>query len=161
MKRACLFDPNFRFSHPRSDVTPSEQQHDDLAGERWTLEHAQRMAGHESPRTFFDDQPEPEPMSRLRQKIRDNDRFSRTGHSKQDAMLRSVSELHGSVMVPESAKTRKPSIRREARRGIYPSCRTAGPEYYFTRPLASSYLSSQAGKEPGELIILSCLNTGW
>ena len=31
-------------------------------------------------------------MSRLCQKIRDNDRLPRTGHSKQDAMLRSVSE---------------------------------------------------------------------
>jgi hypothetical protein len=76
-------------------------------------------------------------------------------------MLRSVSELHGSVMFPESAKDTEAVDSKEARRGIYPSCRTAGPEYYFTRPLASSYLSSQAGKEPGELIILSCLNIGW
>ena len=32
------------------------------------------------------------PSKCLGQKIRDNDRFPRTGHSKQDAMLRSVSE---------------------------------------------------------------------
>ena len=31
-------------------------------------------------------------MSRLCQKIRDNDRLTRAGHSKQDAVLRSVSE---------------------------------------------------------------------
>jgi hypothetical protein len=41
---------------------------------------------------FFDDQPESKPMSRLCQKIRDNDRLTRAGHSKQDAVLRSVSE---------------------------------------------------------------------
>jgi hypothetical protein len=36
---------------------------------------------------FFDDQPEPEPMSRLRQKIRDNDRLPRTGLTEQEAVL--------------------------------------------------------------------------
>ena len=41
---------------------------------------------------IFNNQPKSEPMSCLGQKIRDNDRFPRTGHSKQDAMLRSVSE---------------------------------------------------------------------
>ena len=41
---------------------------------------------------IFNNQPKSEPVSCLGQKIRDNDRFPRTGHSKQDAMLRSVSE---------------------------------------------------------------------
>jgi hypothetical protein len=82
----------FGFLTPGRMSHLASNQHDDLAGERWTLEHAQQMAGHESPGTFFDDQPESEPMSRLCQKIRDNDRLPRTGHSKQDAMLRSVSE---------------------------------------------------------------------
>ena len=36
---------------------------------------------------FFDDQPESEPVSHLRQQIRNNDRFASAGHSKQDAVL--------------------------------------------------------------------------
>src|SRR5580704_4658458 len=41
---------------------------------------------------FFHDQPESEPMPNLGQQVRDNDRLACAGHSKQDAVLRSVSE---------------------------------------------------------------------
>ena len=41
---------------------------------------------------FFDDQPKSEPVPNLGQQIRDNDRLARSGHPKQDAMLRRVSE---------------------------------------------------------------------
>ena len=42
--------------------------------------------------TFFDDQPEPEPMADLCKQIRDKDRFARIGHPEQDAMLWSVTQ---------------------------------------------------------------------
>jgi hypothetical protein len=41
---------------------------------------------------FFHDQPESEPMPNLGQQVRDNDRLACAGHSKQDAVLRSVSK---------------------------------------------------------------------
>ena len=41
----------FGFLTPGRMSHLASNQHDDLAGERWTLEHAQQMAGHESPRT--------------------------------------------------------------------------------------------------------------
>jgi hypothetical protein len=37
---------------------------------------------------FFDNQAESEPVSNLGQKIGDNDRLPRAGHSEQDAVLR-------------------------------------------------------------------------
>ena len=41
---------------------------------------------------FFHDQPESEAMPDLGQQVRDNDRLACAGHSKQDAVLRSVSK---------------------------------------------------------------------
>jgi hypothetical protein len=41
---------------------------------------------------FFHDEPESKPVSHLGQKIGDNDRLPRIGHSEKDAVLRSVSE---------------------------------------------------------------------
>jgi hypothetical protein len=61
----------------------------------WIDDHrlaALRLRQYRMRQPFFDDQPESEAMSCLGQKIRDNDRFSRTGHSKQDTVLRSVSQ---------------------------------------------------------------------
>ena len=45
--------------------------------------------------SFFRDQAEPEPMPNLRQQVHDNDRLASASHSKQDAMLGTISEPGG------------------------------------------------------------------